>query len=149
MNPPLRTKQDVNALINGITDNTIDVICSDHAPHTNEEKNLDFNNAPFGIIGLETSIGLSYTYLVKNSIITLETLIEKMSVNPRKILNIPQAHIKKGSVANITILNESEEWIVNKGKFKSKSRNTPFAGYKLVCKPYAVINNNQLIFSEL
>lgn len=149
MNPPLRTKQDVDAVINGIIDNTIDVICSDHAPHTNEEKNFDFNNAPFGIIGLETSIGLSYTYLVKNSIITLETLIEKMSVNPRKILNIPQPNIKKGSLANITILNESEEWIVNSRKFKSKSRNTPFAGYKLVSKPYAVINNNQLIFSEL
>ena len=149
MNPPLRTKKDIHDILMGIQNDTIDIICSDHAPHTDEEKLKNIKNAPFGIIGLETAIGLSYTYLVKKEIITFEKLIEKMSINPRKLLNIGEIHIKKGEKANLTLLETSKEWIVDKNKFKSKSRNTPFDKFELFCKPFAVINNNKIFFSDL
>jgi dihydroorotase len=149
MNPPLRTNRDVKSILNGINDNTIDIICSDHAPHTKEDKLKKIETAPFGIIGLETSVGLSYTFLVKSGIITLEKLIEKMSINPRKLLNLDEIYIKKGERANLTILDTNMEWTVDKNKFKSKSRNTPFDKFKLYCKPFAVINNNQIYYSNL
>ena len=149
MNPPLRTKRDVEEILKGLQDGTIEIICTDHAPHTNEEKAKNLKNAPFGIIGLETAIGLSYTYLVKKGILTFEKLIEKMCINPRKLLNLDELHIKENEKANLTILKLSEEWTVDKSKFKSKSRNTPFDKFNLFCKPFAVINNNKIYYSNL
>lgn len=149
MNPPLRTPDDIEEILAGLRDGTIDVICTDHAPHTEYEKNQDFYDSPFGIIGLETAIGLTYTYLVKTGIISFEEMINKMSVNPRRILGLNEIRIKEGEKANFTILDTNTKWKVDKSKFKSKSRNTPFDGYELVCKPYCVINNNQLIYSKL
>lgn len=149
MNPPLRTMKDVNMIIEGLRDDTIDVICTDHAPHSEYEKGQGFNLAPFGITGLETCVGLVYTYLVKSGVISFEKMIEKMSVNPRKILGLESIQIKEGSKANLTVLNTKAEWIVDKNKFKSKSRNTPFHGSELFCKPYCVINNNRIYFSDL
>ncbi|MCX6164245.1 MAG: dihydroorotase, partial [Ignavibacteriae bacterium] len=107
------------------------------------------NDAPFGIIGLETCIGLTYTYLVKDGIISFEKLIEKMSINPRKILGLSLIYIKEEEDANLTILNENEEWIIDKNKFLSKSKNTPFDGFNVVCKPYAVVNNNRIHYCKL
>jgi dihydroorotase len=149
MNPPLRSQKDIDSLIDSIKDDTIDIICSDHAPHTKKQKSLSFEQAPFGIVGLETSIGLAYTYLIKNKVISFEKMIEKMSINPRNLLNLPQIKLKKGENANLTLLKLNETWKINPDKFKSKGRNTPFEGFDVSCKPYAVINNNQIFFSEL
>lgn len=149
MNPPLRTKTDVASLLKGISDGIIDVLCTDHAPHTEEEKSRGMEKAPFGIIGLEAAIGLSYTYLVKNKLIDLNRFVEMFSINPRKILGLKQVQIKEEEPANITILDTEKEWTVDKSKFKSKSRNTPYDKYSLTCKPYAVINKNQIYYSEL
>jgi dihydroorotase len=149
MNPPLRTEKDIGSIINALKNNVIDVISSDHAPHTKFEKSMNFEQAPFGIIGLETSIALSYTYLVEKRIISFENMIHKMSINPRKILNLPQNFIKTGEKANLTLLKTNEKWEINSNKFKSKGRNTPFSGFKVTCKPFAVINNNKIYFSDL
>ncbi len=149
MNPPLRTEHDVEQILEGLKDDTIDVICTDHAPHTEYEKKQGFYGAPFGIIGLETAVGLSYTFLVKSGVISFEKLIEKMSFNPRKILGLNEIRIKKGEKANVTVLDRNAKWKVDKSKFKSKSENTPFDKYELQCKPYCVINNNQIYFSKL
>ena len=149
MNPPLRTKNDVERIIKGIQDGDICAICTDHAPHSLEEKNSPIEKSPFGIIGLETSVALSYTYLVSNNKISFERLIYLMSINPRKLLKLPEIKFSKGEKANITILDIGAHWTIDKNSFKSKSRNTPFDGYKVVCKPYAIINNNQICFSEL
>lgn len=149
MNPPLRSYSDLEKIKNGLRDDVIDVICTDHAPHTEEEKSKSLNDAPFGIIGLETCIGLTYKYLVKEGIISFEKMLEKMSINPRRILGLSQIHIKEGEEANLTILNENEVWVIDKNKFLSKSRNTPFDDYEVQCKPYAVINNNKIHYSSL
>ncbi len=149
MNPPLRTIDDVIKIKKGLNEDVIDVICTDHAPHTIEEKAKGINDAPFGIIGLETCIGLTFTYLVKEGIISFEKMIEKMSINPRKLLGLSSIHIKEGEDANLTILNLNEEWIIDKSKFLSKSRNTPFDRFKVICKPFAVINNNKIHYCDL
>jgi dihydroorotase len=149
MNPPLRTAFDVKSILEGLADDTIDVICTDHAPHTITDKSKKFRKAPFGVVGLETCVGLTYTYLVQKGIITFEKMIEKLSVNPRRILNLKEIKIREGEKANMTLLNANKNWVINKSKFKSKSRNTPFDGYKVTCKPYAVINNNKLTYSKL
>jgi dihydroorotase len=149
MNPPLRTQKDIEEIINGIKDDTIDVICTDHAPHSEEDKFLNFEQAPFGIIGLETSVPLTYTHLVNKGIITLEKMIEKMSVNPRRILDLPPISISEGEKANLTILDVNKKWVIDKSKFLSKSKNTPFDRYEVKCKPIAVINNDKIFFSDL
>lgn len=147
MNPPLRTKADVDAVIEGLKDGTLDCIASDHAPHTIEEKEVEFEYAPNGIIGLETQIGLALTELYHKRLLTLEQLIEKLAINPRKILNLPVPQIKKGESANLTILDLSTVWTVNKSKFLSKSINTPFDKKLLTGKSSGVINKNQMYFN--
>ena len=149
MNPPLRSISDVKKITKALKDDIIDVICTDHAPHSLEEKSMSFEKAPFGIVGLETAVGLTYTYLCRRGIISFEKIIEKMSVNPRKILRLPDIHIKEGYKANLTVLDITQRWTINKNKFKSKSKNTPFNGYKVTCKPFAVINNNKIQFCDL
>jgi len=149
MNPPLRSKDDLEALKEGLKDGTIDVIASDHAPHSFDEKQVEFLFAPFGIIGLETAIGLALTELFHKKILTIQQIIEKFSINPRKILNLPKIKIAEGERANITIFNLDIEWIVDIEKFKSKSKNSPFHGKKLKGKPVAVFNNGQLVVSDL
>ena len=143
MNPPLRTKQDVDAVIEGLRDGTIEVICTDHAPHAEHEKALPLDKAPFGIVGLETAVGLTYTYLVDKGIITLEEMINKMSVNPRRLLGLKDISISEGTPANLTILDVNKVWKVNASEFHSKSKNTPFDGWELKCKPIGVVNNLQ------
>jgi len=143
MNPPLRTQSDVEAVLEGLHDGTIDAICTDHAPHSAEEKAMPLDKAPFGIVGLETAVGLAYTYLVDKGIITLEDMITKMSYNPRKILNLPEIKIQEGEAANLTILDLKSEWTVDTGKMHSKSVNTPYNGRKLKGCPAGIINNCQ------
>jgi dihydroorotase len=148
MNPPLREKKDVEAAIRGLKDGTIDVISSDHAPHSIEEKEMEFIYAPNGIIGLETQLGLALTELVHKNIITFEDMIYKLSINPRKILNLEVPQIKAGEKANITIIDPDIIWTVDITKFKSKSKNSPFDKRLLTGKSLAVINNNKLYFEE-
>jgi dihydroorotase len=149
MNPPLRSKEDVEAVKEGLRDGTIDVIATDHAPHSFDEKQVEFLFAPFGIVGLETAIGLALTELFHTKILTLPQLIEKFSVNPRKILHLPAIKISEGETANITIFDPDKEWTVDVEKFKSKSKNSPFHSKKLKGKPIAVFNNDRLTNSTL
>lgn len=149
MNPPLRTKEDIEALINGLKDGTIDCIATDHAPHASHEKDVEFEKAPYGVIGLETALGVCLTYLYHPGHLTLNQIIEKLSINPRKILGLPPVIFREGEKANMTIFSLEDEWIVDKQYFKSKSKNTPFDGFKLKGKPRYVINNGQIFSSIL
>jgi len=149
MNPPLRTRQHVDAIIEGLRDGTVDVIATDHAPHALSEKEVEFQSAPNGIIGLETSIGLSYTYLVDRGIVSLSRLVELMSINPRRILSLPVPSLSEGAAANLTIFAPEEEWTVDPAKFRTRSLNTPFGGWTLKGKPVAIVNRGRVVWSEL
>jgi len=149
MNPPLRTNKDIEKIKNGISKGIIEVICTDHAPHTDAEKAKGVEEAPFGIVGLESCVGLSFQYLVKESIISFERMISMLSGNPRKILGLPEIKIREGEKANLTLVNTEEEWKIDKKEFMTKSLNTPFDGYKVQCKPFAAINNNKIHYCKL
>jgi dihydroorotase len=132
MNPPLRAKDDVAALLEGIADGTIEILCSDHAPHSQFEKEVEFDAAPFGIVGLETELGLFLDLLVhKNKTIELPRLIEMFTVNPARLLQIDAGTLVIGRAADITLIDPELEWTVDAQTFQSMSRNTPFDGWKL------------------
>jgi dihydroorotase len=132
MNPPLRAKDDVAALLEGIADGTIEILGSDHAPHAQFEKEVEFDAAPFGIVGLETEVGLFLDLLVhKNKTIELPRLIEMFTVNPARLLQIDAGTLCVGRAADVTLINPDLEWTVDASKFQSMSRNTPFDGWKL------------------
>jgi dihydroorotase len=149
MNPPLRTKSDIGALKKGLKEGIIDCIATDHAPHSSNEKDVEFEKAPNGVVGLETALGVVLTYLYHTGDLSLNKIVELMSINPRKILNLPLVVFKEGVEANMTIFSLNDEWIVDKQFFKSKSQNTPYDGYKLKGKPRFVINNNQFFVCNL
>lgn len=145
MNPPLRTEEDRKALVEGLLDGTIDCIATDHAPHAPEEKEVEYNIAPFGIVGLETALGLILTNLVHKGEMNWNTLIGRMAIQPRKILGLPEAAIKESYSANLTIIDPEVEWTVDHLKLKSKSRNTPFKGWKLKGKAWGIYNKGMLV----
>lgn len=149
MNPPLRTQEDVEAIIEGLADGTIDCIATDHAPHAIHEKQCEFAQAANGITGLETALGLGITYLVNTGILSLSQLIEKMSVNPRKVIQLQEIKIDKDEKANLTIFAPDEQWTVDLAHSCSKSHNSPFNGVELTGKPKFVINNGQFHQSNL
>ena len=140
MNPPLRSQEHVDAVIEGLKDATIDAIATDHAPHSIEEKDVEFAAAPFGIIGLETAIGLVIKQLIEPGILNWQQVVEKMCINPYSILGIPAPQIKPGELANLTIIDPEIKWTVDKTKLKSRSRNTPFDGWKFKGKAVSVFN---------
>ena len=144
MNPPLRTAEDVEAIKEGLRDGTIDCIVTDHAPHHADEKNCEFAAAKNGIVGFETSLGLGIKYLVKTGVLTMKQLIEKMSVNPSRILGISKGSLSVGKAADITIFNPNREWTVDINKFNSKSKNSPYNGYTLFGKPEYVIVGGEI-----
>jgi dihydroorotase len=148
MNPPLRTREDVDAIIEGLKDGTLDCIASDHAPHSIEEKEEEFQYAPNGILGLETEIGLTFSELFHKKILELKDIVEKLSINPRRILNIPVPKFNVGQEANFTILDTNVVWTVDINKFKSKSKNSPFDKKLLTGKSIAVINNRKMLYNE-
>tara|TARA_B100001989_G_C24511511_1_gene450726 strand:- start:405 stop:1418 length:1014 start_codon:yes stop_codon:yes gene_type:complete len=148
MNPPLRSKEDVEAMIEGLKDGTIDCIASDHAPHTIEEKEMEFIYAPNGIIGLETQLGISLSELYHKGHLTLEDLVYKLSINPRKILNLEIPKFEIGKEANFSIFNPDTIWTVDVSKFKSKSRNSPFDKKLLTGKPTGVINKKRMFIDD-
>jgi dihydroorotase len=132
MNPPLRAKEDVAALLEGIADGTLSILCSDHAPHAHFEKEVEFDAAPFGIVGLETELGLFLDLLVhKTKTIELPRLVEMFTVNPAQLLQIEAGTLSVGRPADITLIDPGLEWTVEAAAFQSMSRNTPFDGWKL------------------
>jgi dihydroorotase len=147
MNPPLRSRDDVEALKHGLKDGTIDVIATDHAPHSYDEKQVEFQSAPFGIVGLETAIGLAITELFEKGVLSLDRIIEKFSTNPRRILHLPEITIQEGEEANLTLFDPSAEWIVDVQKLKSKSKNSPFNGFRLRGSAVGVFNHGQVYWN--
>ena len=139
--PPLRTKNDIRAIIKALKDGTIDVITMDHTPQEQESKKIEFDNAAFGIIGLESGFGLIGKYLLPH--IELSQIINLLSTNARKILKLPEIKIDKGEKANITMFDPTLEWELKYDNLKSLSYNTPFLGHKLKGKPLAIYNNKQ------
>ena len=131
MSPPLRTKADQEAIIEGLRDGTIDAIATDHAPHAPHEKEQEFARAPFGMLGLETSLGLVVTHLVKPGVLTLSQMVEKMSLAPAHILGVPGGTLSVGAPADITVFDPDAEWTVDVNQFKSKSRNSVLQGVTL------------------
>jgi dihydroorotase len=147
MNPPLRTREDVEALKQGLKDGTVDVIATDHAPHSFDEKEVEYQAAPFGIVGLETAIGIAVTELFLRNILSLFQIVEKFAVNPRRVLHLPDVKIAEGETANLTIFDPAVEWVVDPQTFKSKSKNTPFGGHRLTGRAVGVFNNGQVYWA--
>ncbi len=147
MNPPLRTKRDRAALIEGVKDGTISIIATDHAPHSFEEKNVDIELAPSGITGLETAFSVSHQALVKSGAITLERFIELLTVNPRKLYGLPNYGLSKGAPADIVIFNEKEKWLFDKSL--SKATNTPFLGSTLTGKIKYTIVKGEIVYEDI
>ena len=131
MSPPLRTKKDVEAIKRALQDGTLDVIATDHAPHHYDEKNVEFEKAPFGIVGLETSFSLSYTQLVKSGLLSKMALIERMSTKPAEILGIDKGNIEVGKIADITLLDPDSTYTITEETFAGKSKNSPFIGMEV------------------
>ena len=134
MSPPLRTRADQEAIIEGLRDGTIDAIATDHAPHAPHEKEQEFARAPFGMLGLETSLGLVVTHLVKPGVLTLSQMVEKMSLAPARILGLPAGTLSVGAPADITVFDPDAEWVVDVNQFQSKSRNSALQGVTLTGK---------------
>jgi dihydroorotase len=149
VNPPLRSQEDVDAIIEGISDGTIDMIVTDHAPHHRDEKELEFALANNGIIGFETAFGLSFTYLVKEEVIDLEQLVRLMSVNPSNFLKLGRGNLGIGSPADISIVDVDHEYTFERAKVLSKSDNTPFDGWKLFGKAVYTIVGGKISYEEL
>jgi dihydroorotase len=131
VNPPLRAAADRAAVIEGVRDGTLDVIATDHAPHHYDEKERAFEDAPFGLIGLETALGLALTELVARDVLDLPTLIMRMSTQPARAFNLPGGSLRTGAPADVTVFDPDREWTVIPDRLLSKSRNTPFAGRRL------------------
>lgn len=148
VSPPLRIDTDIAAVKEGLADGTIDVIASDHAPHTIEEKDVEYDLAPFGMVGLETTIGMVWTELVATGVLTPLQAIEKMTVHPAAILGIPKGTIQKGADADITIIDPALSWVVDPEQFASKGRNSPFAGRRLQGKAWATIVGGRVIMRD-
>jgi len=147
MNPPLRAQEDVDALVEGMVSGSVDVITTDHAPHNINDKMLEFDRAPFGVVGLETAVGLILDRFVRTGILGMERMVEMFSRNPARILGLERGTIAKGAVADITVLDPDREWVVKSADFESRSRNTPFEGYKLRGAPAMTIVKGRVIWS--
>jgi len=146
MNPPLRSAQDRAAILAGLTDGTIDILCSDHAPHCDYEKEVEFDYAPFGITGLETELALSLMQLVHTKKISLGDMIAKFTVNPARLLNLNKGTLSVGADADVTVFDADAEWIYDRENSASKSKNNPFFGWKLKGKTVATIVGGKLVF---
>jgi dihydroorotase len=148
MNPPLRSAKDRDAILEGLADGTIEILCSDHAPHCDYEKEVEFDYAPFGITGLETELALSLMQLVHTKRISLADMIAKFTVNPAGLLNLNKGTLSVGADADVTVFDPDCEWIFRAEESASKSKNSPFSGWKLKGKAVATIVNGKKVWSE-
>lgn len=148
MNPPLRSKEDRLACIEGLLDGTIDVIATDHAPHHEDEKARDIETAPFGIVGLETAFPLMYTLFVKTKRMTLKQLIDRMSTKPAQLFNLPYGKLEVGAVADLTIIDLDKEMEIDSTQFLSKGKNTPFNGYRVAGWPVMTLVDGNIVYQE-
>jgi dihydroorotase len=149
VNPPVREEKDRLAIIEGLKDGTLDCIVTDHAPHSKKDKEVEYNLAAFGMSGIETSFALSYTYLVKNGIMTLNDLMKKMSANPAEVLNLDGGEIKEGGVADLAIVDLNQKYVIDGNKFYSKGKNTPFNGWEVYGKVLCTIVDGDVKFDIL
>jgi dihydroorotase len=147
MAPPLRSQMDLEAVLEGLRDGTIDAIATDHAPHHANEKMLEFDRAPNGIVGLETAVSLTLDRLVHKGVISLTRMTELLSVNPARIFKLPGGGLKNGAVADITIFDPQRQIRVEVSKCESRSRNTPFDGWNLTGAPVATIVGGKIVWS--
>jgi dihydroorotase len=149
MKPPLRSERDRQALVDGLADGTVDCIASDHAPHHPDEKDVEFNLAPFGILGLETTLSLCLDRLVHPGIIGLKRLVELLSTGPARVLGLPGGTLRPGSPADVTLFHPDEEVTIRAAAFRSKSRNTPFDGWKLRGRPAGtIVDGRRIVLPE-
>lgn len=148
VNPPLRTQQDVDAIIQGLQDGTIDMIATDHAPHHADEKKVEFNAAAFGMVGFETAFALAVTKLVKPGYLTLGQLVDKMSHQPAKMLGLPKGTIEPGAAADIILVDMEQEWMVQAAALSSRSKNTPFEGWMLTGRVCSTIVDGQFVVRD-
>jgi dihydroorotase len=146
MNPPLRLESDRQAVIEGLKDGTIDLIATDHAPHSSEEKARELTSAPSGILGLQTAFALGVTRLVKPGHLTLMELLKKMSLNPARLYGFDAGHIYEGGPADITVFDPDEEWFFSGDLIRSKSVNSPFVGWKLTGRVRYTICGGKVVF---
>jgi dihydroorotase len=148
MNPPLRSARDREAILEGVADGTIEILCSDHAPHCDYEKEVEFDYAPFGIVGLETELALALMQLVHAKRISLPDLIVKYTVNPARLLNLKKGTLGVGADADVTVFDPDREWIFERNKTASKSSNSPFFGWKLKGRAVATIVGGKKVWTE-
>jgi dihydroorotase len=148
MNPPLRSARDREAILEGLADGTIEILCSDHAPHCDYEKEVEFDHAPFGITGLETELALSLMQLVHTKRISLADMIAKFTVNPARLLNLNKGTLNIGADADVTVFDPDCEWVFQAGDSASKSKNSPFFGWKLKGKAVATIVAGKKVWTE-
>lgn len=146
MNPPLRTQADVDAVREGVRDGTLDVIATDHAPHHYDEKEQAFDDAPFGIVGLETAVGLVLTHVVRTGVISLPEMIVRMSSAPARAFNLAGGTLAVGSPADVSVIDLNRVWTVDPANFLSKSGNTPFGGWELTGAPAATIVGGRVVW---
>ena len=148
MSPPLRSRKHVDSCIGGLRDGTIDVICTDHAPHAVEKKMRELDQAPFGILGLETALGLVVTQLIEPGHLDWSSALEKLTINPARILGIDKSKgtLAVGADADVTIIDPQVRWTVDPARFRSKSRNSPFAGWTLTGRAHTVIVGGRVRF---
>lgn len=149
MNPPLRSKADKQALLDGLLDGTIDIIATDHAPHAAYEKGKGFLDAPFGIVGLETAFPLLYTYLVKTEKVSLNQLIDWLTIKPAQIFNLPYGKLTITSVADLTLIDLDQSSSIDKNTFLSKGKNTPFDGWEIYGTPKMTIFGGKIVYQNL
>jgi len=148
MNPPLRTARDREAILEGLFDGTIEILCSDHAPHCDYEKEVEFDYAPFGITGVETELALALMQLVHTKRISLTDMVAKFTIKPARLLNLQKGTLSIGADADVTVFDPDCEWIFRAEDSASKSRNSPFSGWKLKGKVVATIVGGKNVFSE-
>ncbi len=148
MNPPLRTAKDVKALKEGLKNDIMDVISTDHAPHSKEEKDKGMLGSPFGIVGLETSVALTITELVDKGYLTYMQMAEKMSYNPAKIVGIDRGTLMVGKTADVVLIDPDAEYVIDVNEFKSKGKNTPFDGYKVKGRVMYTILNGKVVYKQ-
>ena len=147
MNPPLRTQEDVDAVRAGLADGTLDTIATDHAPHHYDEKEAAFADAPNGIVGLETALGVVLSRVVGEGVIDLPTMIDRMSCQPARAFGLPGGSLAEGRPADVTVFDPEARWTVDPAAFRSKSRNTPFAGWELTGRPAMTIVEGRVVWS--